>query len=399
MRSDRSRKRLDTLLRVVRAAAPIATMANRLDWKASIQMTLRSIVLLISLLARSASGQEYALSDRDLHGRIVIGSSYEQLDLATGKMSQWSIPLTISIPIAQRTTLGAHVSRARASSDSTGELSGLSDVQFEIAKYVSLGSGSMIARLTGNLPSGKQHLTEDEFRTASTLSYNVYDFATASLSQGAGIAPSISLAMPITAKASIGIAAGYYYRGGYDPLESLSSTYYPGRELLVAGGFDLRLSNASIFSADGRFSLYGRDRVDETEIFQAGNKIVGRVQYQRWFGSSNLLIRGVYRSRANDNIASAEGVLFGENERIWPNEKAATVRFGTPVGSFANVTMLASVYQYGATVFLNSQTVVYRVGAVIEARVSRNLEVPVRLLVHQGDVSGYDVGIGITSTF
>ena len=130
------------------------------------QTTIRSIlllVLLVNVVTRQAEAQaeqgalELTSQRRPIDVSVMgVYQSYDDNDLT---VSQFSIPISVSIPLGRETTLSLRASRASATSTEITDLSGATDPQVALAYARPVGAGSLVLSLGLNLPAGKQELT------------------------------------------------------------------------------------------------------------------------------------------------------------------------------------------------------------------------------------------------
>ncbi len=102
-----------------------------------------------------------------LDGPLYIGSqrmpvqvrataAYEQYDDDHGKLSQLTLPLVVTLPLARNLGLTIHTQYVSAEGDSLAGIDGLADTQLGLSYYRALGAGSAVVTLGVNVPSGQR---------------------------------------------------------------------------------------------------------------------------------------------------------------------------------------------------------------------------------------------------
>ena len=278
----------------------------------------------------------------------------------------------------------------------TGDLpdvSGLSDTQLIISYYTRLGSGSLVASLGTNLPSGKTELTSDEFLSAILISQRAYNFRVPSLGQGFGASPSLTWAMPMGDNMSIGVGASYQFRGAYKPFEFRDEEYTPGDEVLVTGGVNFRLDPQSGISLDVSHSIYAADQFDGVEIYQSGGKTSVTASYRRVIEFDELRITAHYRSLAK-NSTLVDGTLVAEALRTIPNQLTGLVSYRKRFSQTLTVTALLEGRSFNETELFDKRTMV-GIGVLPSLNISPQAALTGRLIYTAGTISGIEAGLGI----
>jgi hypothetical protein len=151
------------------------------------------------------------------------------------------------------------------------------------------------------------------------LSANIFNFQVPNFGQGFNISPGLTWAAPVRDNFVLGLGASYQYKGSFKPVAGLTGDYNPGDEVLLTGGLDLRLNETTTLSSDLIFTLYSMDKIGDTEIFAAGNKLVANAQFRKYFDFNELWLFARYRSSAKNDLA-AGGQLVTEDEKTTPDQ-------------------------------------------------------------------------------
>jgi hypothetical protein len=278
----------------------------------------REIVYLFALFglaAVSLRAQDASVISQERFIRIT--PVYQSFDSDTfSEASQTGAVIELYVPFNRQTALFLRTGQASFKANSFPGLSGFGDTQLS-AQYYLIDSHILI-QATVNLPTGKQKLSTEEFKSSIALGHSYYDFKIPNMGQGLNAAPGVSWAGPVSDKLVLGVGTAYQINGSFQPLADFDGKYKPGNEWLITGGVDYQLSAVSTLSADLIVSLYGTDKFDTTEVYKSGTKLVASLQYQRYFGFNHLQLLARYRSRAKSFSVSG-GELVAEAEKTYPD--------------------------------------------------------------------------------
>jgi hypothetical protein len=299
--------------------------------------------------------------------------------------------------VNRRLRLGVSASRAVARGDSVATLSGFSDARLGLNYRGTLGQSSYVLSLGVNVPSGKDELTDAEFRTSYVLSQDYLRFQVPHFGQGFNLSPGLTLAFPLSDRLVVGAGMTYQVLGSYRPASSLLSDYDPGNELLLTGGLDYRLTPETSFSADLTYTLYGVDTLGEEEVFAAGNKVVLSAQLRRRTGFDEIWLFGRYRTRAKNEVALA-GLLIEETAKTLPNQADLMGYYRFRLAPRVQLSLLAEARFVEATPFREAATI-GGAGVAPAFALSDGMEVPLRLLYSFGGLTGLEVACGLTLHF
>jgi len=231
--------------------------------------------------------------------------------------SELSIPVLVYFPIRYNLSLSLSGSQATANGGDLAKLSGLTDTQLALSYHVE--SANLLLNLGVNLPSGKNELTLQQLATSSVLSSNVFQFHAPNFGQGPNISPGATLALPVRDNLVLGLGAAYQYKGRFTPLIDSNLDYDPGDEILLTGGFDVRLNPTATLTGDVILTFYGMDKINSREVFGAGNKQVASLQFRKYLGFDEIRLLARYRSRAKNELIVG-GVLASEAVKTNPNQ-------------------------------------------------------------------------------
>jgi len=308
-------------------------------------------------------------------------------------ISQFSVPLSVLIPLGNSVGIGLQTSPAAAGGDALESLGGLSDARLALSYYARMGTSSIVASVTANLPSGRKGLTSAEFATSVLLSQNFYEFRVPTLGQGLNLAPGLTWATPLSDDVVLGLGAAYHFRGGFEPLED-GVQYDPGDEILITGGLDAGLSEAWTVSGDLSFTYYGTDTVGDVERYRSGSKVATTLQLARRSNQNELRLLARYRTRARGEVPLA-GDFVTEEERTVPDHVLLHAGYRYTTNATA-VTLFAQGRLFSETQVYPS-TRVADVGVLPEYALSAQWSLLTRFVYTLGDFSGFEGGIGLSA--
>ncbi len=203
--------------------------------------------------------------------KVGISANYQSLKIGDETLSQLSIPLNIVVPVSNRTTLSIN-GNAAMSKYAENDLNGLGETKIGL-RFILPGERLMLRALVG-VPTGKTKLDNTQFYISQLLSMNPFEYPISYYGQGLNANLSAVYAFPVSRSFVIGAGAAYNYRGDFYPKKTESGGKFdPGDEIIADLGFDVKLSDQLGFNFDVAYTLYSRDKYDDQEIFELGDKI------------------------------------------------------------------------------------------------------------------------------
>lgn len=114
----------------------------------TMKILMKRLLLSLLLVGLAAEGfaQEGALylSSQQPPVRISIGALYQSYSNDDSDISEFSIPLSMSVPLGRSLGLSLIAHQASATGDSLESVSGLSDAQVGLSYYQRVGQGSIV---------------------------------------------------------------------------------------------------------------------------------------------------------------------------------------------------------------------------------------------------------------
>lgn len=317
---------------------------------------------------------------------------YQRWSSDSSAFSEFSSVVSVYQPVSRNASVSLYGSFGSASGDLTS-LSGAAEVQLS-GNYF-LESANLIFSLGLGIPSGKKKLTGDEFLTSVFITNNVFRFQVPHFGTGFNLAPGIIWALPVNDDFVLGLGASFQYRGSYNPLENLGS-YDPGDEVSETVGLDVRIDETSSLSGDVVFTHYGKDKLDGSDVFSPGNKVLGVLQFKKYFSLDELLLLATFRTKAKPDIG------IGNNQ---PNQAevlgAYTAHFTDKV--VVQFSLEGRFFQETTAPFSGYNLV--GVGVMPEFTLSESVRVPLRIkymngkATNSGALSGIEAGLGLVVSY
>lgn len=328
--------------------------------------------------------------------QLSASTVFQRFDDGDRVIEEVSFPLVLQVPLGSRAGVSLMAGAAAASGDALEKLSGITDVQLGLSYRQPIGSGSLVASVGTNLPSGKRELSSEEFATSVALSQNFYNFAQPGFGQGFSVAPGLTVAYPLGEMLVVGGGVAYQYKDGYTPVTTMQGGYDPGDELIVTGGLDVRLGTTAALSGDVAYTRYGSDELGGQEFYQAGNRIAASLQYLNHLGFDTLHLYARYSSRGRGQIPVPGGGLATETHRSVPSYGRIRALYRKRTTETTYLGMLVQGRLYEETRAYSSKTLV-DVGVRPELRITREVSLVSRFVYTLGSFSGLTAGMGLTA--
>ncbi len=325
--------------------------------------------------------------------QVSVGGLYQRVWDGDQTLSQVSSPLYVFAPLTRSVGLSLASGPASTTGDGVASIGGLSDLQMAASYHRLIGSSSVVASLSANLPVGREGLTAEEFQTSQLIGRNAYAFRTPSYGQGFNIAPAVIFAFPLSETWAGGIGVSWNRRGAYEPADGLSDSFDPGDEVMLTAGADYRLTNRSALSGDLVYTLYGADKLDGETAFQAGNKIVGTLQFllRRARDESRVVAR--YRTRARSDYLTGGSLQSGAG-RALPDEYLLRASYTRSPYPWLRASAYTQARLY-AKIEAEPERTLLDIGLSPRFRLSDGFWLSTEAAFTAGSFSGFAAGMGI----
>jgi hypothetical protein len=236
--------------------------------------------------------------------RVRLTTSYEKWDQSNLELGEWTTTLGISIPTGRSSQFDLLAGHASASGDSAGTLSGLMDTR---ARFSYMPGEHWAFRVGMNAPTGQTGHEEEKTAVVRLLSDRLRGYRGYRLGEGAGADLGTACSFNL-GSASIGLGAGYSFKGKYEVLAE-QEKYDPGDQLRFSLGIDVG-NPVWLWRGDLVHARYLADKRAGEEVFQAAPRIDLRTSILR-------------RGKATNVGMSLQAVLAGKNKTGGADELVA----------------------------------------------------------------------------
>jgi hypothetical protein len=265
-------------------------------------------------------------------------------------LEQQSASLWLSVPLGASTQVWARTHAGRTTATGLAALSGWGDTQVGLAATWSIGGSSLVANVSGNLPTGRSTLRAAETRTSALLSQQAFGIRMPSFGQGWGARSGLTLAVPIGETVMLGLGGAYHYLAPYTPLDGIDAAYAPSNEVLVASGFDVRFSERVAWSTDLAYTLYGVDQLNGLTVFEPGDRWTITSQLRLLAARRDLRILSRYTGQGRSLVPAPTGVSFGALEvQALPASFLTRADLSLTLSRTFRVLLNGGVVHYGST--------------------------------------------------
>ncbi len=251
---------------------------------------------------------------------VTMGVIHQQWTVQdSGTISQQSAPLTVSVPLGDRLLLSVSNSGVMTKFDTT-EVSSLVDTRLSLS-YVLPGDKIW---LTGgvSIPTGKTNLSASQLTVASFISQNAFAYHVPTFGQGFNGNLALVYAGTITRRMVLGIGASYYFKGKYEPIETVQKIEYDaGDEFSLNLGYDfITYSKVARISLDLTATYFLKDKITDNSgtrtIFQLGERVIGLLAYSLRTENLNHLAQLRVRYRLPSTSYSTDTTEYNASTQI-----------------------------------------------------------------------------------
>jgi len=220
-------------------------------------------------------------------------------DSTDATISEWILPVTGMVPLAENTELRYFASLAGASASAATferDLSGLTDSRIQISR--ALADDQFLVSFGINLPTGKNKLDQDQFEVLRVLSDEYYNFPLKSFGEGLNLYSEV-LGAAFAGEWIVGGGLGVSYHGSYEPTDN-GVSYQPGMRFYLTGSAEIVFNEqyAERLRFDGVLTVAAADQADDQDVFKDGPWVdlsaSGTRKFGDWLGGADvrLILRG-----------------------------------------------------------------------------------------------------------
>jgi hypothetical protein len=264
-----------------------------------------------------------AVSGQQAPGRLGAGVGYESFTfrspfaVGVDHVSLLTVPLGARVRVSD--VVAFEVSSAWAEgrmqhSDATeSTISGPTDTELRV--LLGLAAGQFLITGIAQLPTGRETLSLPEADVAGLIAADVLPFRISNWGSGGGAGLNAALTRAL-GEFSAGMSVGYVMAREFAPLEN-SFQYRPGSQLSLRAAVDRTFAGAGKASLVVTMLRYAADQIDDSNLFQAGNRYEGVASYAFALGANNagIVYTGYLHRNQGEFLGTAqllpmEGLLF-----------------------------------------------------------------------------------------
>ncbi len=297
-------------------------------------MSRRSVGL-VALCALAAHGL-HAQSIVDIGARVAPQFHQYTIDAPSNtKISEFSLPLFVLVPIAPRFSLDVGTSYAQSRVEQTtngvksvSSINGLTDTQ--VRGNLVLGNDFVVLTAGINLPTGKSTVTTSQQLAASLIGSDFLAFPISNMGTGLGGTGGIAMARPL-GDWNFGFGASMRRSAQYDPFDAAGGAalhYQPGNEYRGRLGLD-RAVGTGRFTVGLTYSSFGDDNLGGS-LYNTGNRWVSEATFVNTIGGGTLTMSAWDLFRANGRLA--DSTALGHENIV-----NGALGYGIPLGNFATL--------------------------------------------------------------
>lgn len=319
--------------------------------------------------------------------------------LIFNKVSEITVPVGIDLSLGRfgNLTISSGFAKIDLTSSDPGQLpnQSLSGIlNTEVRLGVNVIPGSLVAFVTGALPTGIKSVARNELAILGAISSDIIGFAAPRIGSGGSVGGGFAGAVPVGAFA-LGIGANYKLPLSYQPVLSNADQLKPGAEFRFRAGFEGPVSRQTYIRIAGIYALRSKDQVASIVQNGVGDRLIGYVALSQALGNTQLSLYGFDIYRGGPRLeATAQGLAELQKGNLF----AIGARWGIPFGRSTRLTPLAEYRVSAAAPDGSSPTerqgTALRYGVDFSQVLSPNFTVIVQGSGVSGDVQQGGVSIG-----
>ncbi len=325
---------------------------------------------------------------------ISMQGVYESVPLGSGRLTEISLPFSLSAPMGRYVSFGLQTRSAIAQSDASPTLRGLNDVYTSLQYARQFNWSSLAVTLGINIPSGQEQLSLDELETAIQISQPIFGFYTPGFGQGFNVRPTVTWAFPLFKGIVLGLVAQHSWQGSFKPIAGMTTPYDPGDEWLAGVGLDSRILPNVTLSADASFSRFSGDYIGDTQVFEAGMRKTFNVMFRYAKGHDDL--RLLFSFTDND-----KGTAFVAEEpaqlavQTVPSVTEAMLQYQWRISRPLFMGIRVGAQQFEASTLYDVHKLAY-VSILPRYQINNQFAILLRATGTAGDFYAYELGTGLT---
>lgn len=248
-------------------------------------------------------------------------------------ISEFALPVFVSIPVTPRLGFDVGTSYARARFEQTGgttpvvsEINGLTDTQ--VRANLTLGSDFVILTAGVNIPTGMREIAQDQQLAAGLIGSDFLAFPISQMGTGLGGTGGIAVARPVGSW-NLGFGLSMRQTAEFEPFAANGARtfrYQPGNEYRGRVGLE-RPVGTGRFMVGLTYSTFGNDNLSGS-IYNTGDRYYSQVAFDNNVGAGRLSLIGW-------NLFRTRGTLADSSLLDHENISNANLSYGWPLGANA----------------------------------------------------------------
>jgi len=266
--------------------------------------------LLLAVVSALAPGVALAQAGTTLARTGVYFESYSFGNgLAFNRISELTIPVSVTQRFGNRVVLDIATAFASASSDQPGggriEHSGFIDT--DVRATVNAVPGRLLLSFVGTIPTGATTVPGTAIPLFGATATDLFAFMTPNFGTGGGFSSGFASAFPISANWALGAAASYRHGASYVPVTG-GSALIPGGEIRTRIGIEGPFGGggSKYFRGAVVYTTTAANDIGAGEQSSIGDRVLGYLSTSMPLGSSQLSLYGwdMRRLRARNEADS-----------------------------------------------------------------------------------------------
>lgn len=239
------------------------------------------------------------------------GASFESYSFSSGlaftRISEFTIPISVTQRIGDRFAIDASTAFARASVSVAGggtiTHSGLVDT--DLRATISVIPGKVVFNLVGTIPTGATTVPDTTIPLFGATGTDLLGFTTPSFGSGGGVSAGFASAFKMGQNWAVGTGASYRYGASYVPVKG-GSEMSPGGEMRARFGLEGPFGGGKYFRGALVYTTTAANDLGASQQSTIGDRILGYFAVSMPLGNSHLSLYGweMRRRRARPGTVS-----------------------------------------------------------------------------------------------
>ena len=227
---------------------------------------------------------------------VRAGASFESYTFGTGlafrRISEFTIPISVTQRLGDRLVIDLGTAFARASADvggTTVDHSGLVDT--DLRATIGVIPGRLVFNLVGTIPTGATAVPDTTIPLFGATATDLLGFTTPSFGSGGGVSAGFASAFRMGSDWAIGTGASYRYGASYTPLKG-GGQLAPGGEIRARVGIEGPFGGGKYFRGALVYTSTGDNDLGGGNQSAIGDRVLAYGAVSLPLGNSHLSLYG-----------------------------------------------------------------------------------------------------------